>query len=266
VAFRTREHMDRVESVEEIKRRLSACSEPGMFDGKVCNCISPALLLWLLNFVCFLVHTGMAVLVLREGANVGAAVDFQTVSIRNSFNRTGANWYNPILSTDAPVLGLDLLCATFALLSAIAHLVICCFSYFHFGEAHERFNLRYYYFGLHTGLVFWRWCEYFLSAPVMVTSMMLICGVQEINTLVLCFVGQAVTILFGCAPPYTPPHTNVPTRACGFWQLGHGDVRATRLHVGVRLGGPLALDAATPLFLWLRTVCADVDCLCRHIF
>lgn len=220
-AFLTRDEMDKVDQIDQIKRRLNACSEPPIFDGKVCNCMSPASILWILNFVCFLVHAGMAVVVFREGANVGELVDFQTVSVRNQFNRSRVNWYTPALSEDAPVLGLDLLCGTFALLSAFAHLLIVCFSRFSINKAHERFNLKYYYFGLHSCLVFWRWCEYFLSAPVMVVAMLLICGVQEINTLVLCFFGQATTILFGCvlAPSTHPTAVGNPLApaACGSW-------------------------------------------------
>lgn len=209
-AFVEREEMDAL-PIDEIKRRLDACSEPSMFGGKVCNCVSPATLLWLLNLVCFVVHSSMAAVVFREGARVGDIVDFQTTSIKNTFNQSSrANWYTPFLSDDAPVLGLDLLCGTFALLSAMAHLLVCVFSRFAVNESHLRLNLQWYYFGLHSCLIWWRWCEYFFSSAVMVVAMLLVCGVQEINTIVLCAFGQATTILFGWATElYARPDYNV---------------------------------------------------------
>jgi len=173
---------------------LNENSEPQIFKGKLCG-IKPSLLLWLVNALCFVIHTGMGIAVLVQGAKGGDALAIQTKTMVAIWqNRTTEGYTFEVKNADL-VLRLDYLCATFAFLSSLSHFVICCFS--HFGHTRNIFNLKYYYYGLYQCLVPWRWVEYSLSAPVMAVAICLTAGIRDVNLLAAGFFLQMSTILFG---------------------------------------------------------------------
>lgn len=232
-AFKTRSDLDG-KSPEEIREVFDGYSQPKIFSGRVCG-FSPALLLWLVNALCFVIHAGMGVAVLVQGSKGGDALSIQTKTMVAIWqNRTAEGYTFEVKNADL-VLRLDFLCATFAFLSALAHLVICCFSLYSIGPAHARFNLKYYYFGLHQCLIPWRWVEYSLSAPVMAVAICLTAGIRDVNLLAAGFFLQMSTILFG-------------------WLT---EVLAKPNHGGKQWAGVPLLSRLLPYFFgWVPYICA----------
>lgn len=139
---------------KQIEQVFDAYTSPPIFGARVCG-LSPALLLWLVNALCFVVHTGMAVTVLIQGRKGGELLDIPTKTLVGVWRNRTSDGYESMIRDAALTLRLDTLCFLFALTSATAHFLICCFSLYAVNEWHARFNLRYYYYNLYDCLTWW---------------------------------------------------------------------------------------------------------------
>ena len=93
--------------------------------------------------------------------------------------------------SDLGLWRLDYLCATFAFLSAGAHLFVVSFSRYGFNDWHRRVNLGWYYESIERCLIAWRWVEYSISAPVMLVALLFVTGLHEMSILLLAFFLQS---------------------------------------------------------------------------
>ena len=164
--------------------------------GQLCG-TSRALFLWVVNFVCLIVHLSMGIAVLARGADCGDRLVVPLTTTVGVWTNRTASGFEQEVATAAFAPRLDHICASFAFISAFFHLVVCCFSRFSWNATHQRLNLRVYYGGLEKCLVWWRWVEYSLSAPVMLFAMMITAGIRDVNTLALACFLMATTMLFG---------------------------------------------------------------------
>ena len=182
-----------------IRRRIN--DHTGIFEPKgVCGCMSPALLLWIINCVAFVVHLGMGIVVLIEGGQHPDEMAFQITQVigtwRNLSARDGYTW--SVQDSSYGKWRLDGLCAAFAFISAGFHFLVCCFSFFALSSCPCHLRINYlYYLGIERCLIAWRWIEYTFSAPIMTLALYLISGIREQNVIVLPFFLQAATMLTG---------------------------------------------------------------------
>lgn len=151
--FESRESIDRME-LEDIYATLDFYTSPSIFSGRICG-ISPALLLWAVNALCFVVHTAMGIAVLVQGAKGGDLLSIQTTTVVGIWRSRSANGYDFEIKDAELDIRLDYVCSTFAFISAFSHLIICCFSRFSVNERHAKFNMKFYYFQLYDCLVAW---------------------------------------------------------------------------------------------------------------
>ena len=155
-------------------------------------------LLWAVNLVCLVVHFSMAVVVLIRGAEIGDRMYVQlTTSAAVWTGGTSGTVFDQVIVGSVLSLRLDYLSAAFALVSAAAHLFVVSCSKFSIGEKHKKFNNWIYYDNLRNCLVWWRWVEYSISAPIMMIAMALTAGVYDVNVLGLLFFLQMCTMYFG---------------------------------------------------------------------
>ena len=115
--------------LESLKCRINA--NTGLFEKTICNCISPAMLLWILNCAAFAVHLSMGIVVLVEGGKNPDEMAFQITQVvgtwQNLSAREGYAWL--VQDSGFGLVRLDILCATFAFISSGFHFLICCFSF-----------------------------------------------------------------------------------------------------------------------------------------
>lgn len=171
----------------------------GLFKPKsVCGCVSPAFLLWIVNFVAFVVHAGMGTAVLVEGGRNPDKLGFQITQVVGIWTNVTADGYE--WSIHDSWLGrwrLDSLCAAFAFISAGFHLLVCSFSFFALAACPcLKVNYVYYIF-IERCCLWWRWLEYATSAPIMTIALYLVGGIREQNTILLTLVLQSATMITG---------------------------------------------------------------------
>ena len=174
--FTSREVIGNIGNQKEIEDVFDEYSKPELFSGRFCG-LTPAFLLWLVNAICFVVHTVMSVVVLVQGAKGGDALAIQTKTTVAIWQNRTAEGYRFEVKDANLVLRLDYLCFSFAFISALAHFVICCFSKYSVSKSHMIINYKFYYYGIHQCLTPWRWIEYSLSAPIMGVAICLTAGV-----------------------------------------------------------------------------------------
>lgn len=170
-----------------------------IFDQKLweerrwCGCWFPhrALLIWMLNLVALVGHLGIAVAVVVEGAKNYEALDFQIMSIVAEWHNATADGFTySIEPSEVGRISLTAVCGLFSGLSAIGHVAIVV-------STSRRSWSKWYYRGLGRCKMWWRWLEYFFSAPLMAVALLLIGGIREVTILVLVVAGQAVTMTCG---------------------------------------------------------------------
>lgn len=145
----------------------------GLFEPRsVCGCVSPALLLWIINFVAFVVHTSMGVAVLVEGGKNPDKMAFQITQVIGTWHNLTIDGYT--WSVNDSSLGkwrLDVLCAAFAFISAGFHFLVCCFSFFALSTC-PCLKLNYiYYLYIERCCIWWCVADHFEPQRVMATSL-----------------------------------------------------------------------------------------------
>lgn len=152
---------------------------------------SPAIALWILNFVALAGHLGIATAVIVEGVKSYEALDFPLYTIVATWHNITADGFTYTMErSEFGKLNLTVICALFSMISATAHLVIVV-------STSYRPWSGWYYNGIARCRMTWRWVEYFFSAPLMSIALLLVGGIREVTIMLLVFVGQATTMTCG---------------------------------------------------------------------
>ena len=152
--------------------------------------------LWALNFIAFAVHAGMGTAVIVYGSK-RENVDIRLNVLRGIYEDGNVNVYQ----VHRPAMrqtSLVLLCASFAFVSAFAHFAIVVATFRSAVSQKVLYEANWYYNGLfESKVVFWRYLEYALSAPIMIVAMMLLAGISSVDSLSLSFAAQSAVMLCG---------------------------------------------------------------------
>tara|TARA_B100001175_G_C19492006_1_gene633151 strand:+ start:947 stop:2047 length:1101 start_codon:yes stop_codon:yes gene_type:complete len=163
-----------------------------------------ALWLWGTNLAAFLVHLAMGTAVSIQGQIVSqnnTRLKYTVYDIIGNWQNAGANGYVFVLK-EAGYVRLDMLCALFAFLSAGFHFLIVVSTInvalgLSFLNELTKYTSDLYYNGIENCILWWRWVEYSLSAPVMNVALFLISGVRERTILWFAFFMQSAVCLCG---------------------------------------------------------------------
>lgn len=191
--------------------------------------------LWLLNFVCFLAHQGMAILCYtacnRADMCTPEGMTIKTHRIVSNWTNPGINGYSKeVVENSLPVpLRYDILAGSFFQLSALFHGVWVVLGILEIAGLQFAATIacRIYYNYIDDALCYWRcaralsrilhllivnrpfsnhppphprrrsWIEYALSAPVMLVCLSLVVGITEINAVLTLFVLMSNVMVCG---------------------------------------------------------------------
>lgn len=169
-----------------------------------------AVIMWTCNFVCFLAHAAMGTAVVwktceDETTGEGSghlpefSYDFPLTTLVSTWRKHGM--YDVGLSVPAVrKLSLAGLCVAFAFITAGVHVMVC------FVSAYEWYSYKgnpdsvkdlYYYDAVLNRVLWWRWAEYSITAPIMLLAMQLTSGIVEVNILALSSFGQSAVMFCG---------------------------------------------------------------------
>lgn len=154
--------------------------------------------LFALNFVAMITHFAFAVLTLGAGAGK-AGMEIRVYRVKAVFTGTdtiergGIGYTAGAVDNNMPVR-IELVTSGFFALSFVAHLFAClCYIFYTPKGLFERV----YYEQMAQCFLWWRWVEYFLSAPLMAFGLGLIVGIREQNALASVWMLVATTMFFG---------------------------------------------------------------------
>ena len=179
------------------------CTRPVMIAGAFCYRITftRAQWVWLMNFVCFLVHATMTYLCFtscnatRFGTVINSNCTAEAMSVtiyrvEQHWNSTGANGIDLMLTPNNMPVRFDYLVGWFFLLSALFHFFALLIGPFDHWAG-------FYWLCIDNALCYWRWVEYSLSASVMIIALYILIGVREQNILAAAFFLMFSVNMFG---------------------------------------------------------------------
>lgn len=143
--------------------------------------------LLLLNRVAFVVHTLFAILSFSLGH--GKAMEVSIFRVKPDWTDRGRNGYQYSVAADFEIR-IDVVTGLFFLISAVAHGVWALFGGL---EGSNRYLWR----NIDRCVCWWRWCEYSLSASLMIVAIGMISGLREQYAMLGVFGLSHITMLCG---------------------------------------------------------------------
>jgi hypothetical protein len=143
----------------------------------------------ILNGVCALIHFAVGIFCLVHGHDKKLQTAIPIWYTSSEWTSRAADGYTMNVELNGDMqLHIHLMVAFFHLTSACAH-------FFVFLGLYYKWNV--FTTGMENGIIWWRWLEYSVTAPIMAVAVALVVGMREIYLLVAIFALQLVTITYG---------------------------------------------------------------------